>query len=237
MPDLSLNSELLSYPMFWLMLAVIVAAFTPYVFYMCAVVIANLGGRPVPRFGDTLSMMSGRGGGAREATLEEIAQNTREILTLLSTGAAAASGDPEPETEVPPQEERPNEERRSSDAQDDGIGPETAWSDRRRSDRGREARGTGYAGAERGKTYRPGTGNRATDRPSFSDELRGALTRLGLRESELPDIATLTRAYRSAAKSAHPDRGGGADAFVAVKSAYDTVLSEIEANKRGARAV
>lgn len=207
-------------PVVWVMLAVIVAAFAPWAWYALAVMGANIRGRPVPSFGQVI----GRRSRSAPPELEQVAADIREILTLLRTQSGT-------ETRTERREER-REDRRAPEPEDDGLDRSRAWSDRRRSDRGRAARGTGYAGADPDTAYQPGTGNRATDRPAISEAVRTALRRLKLGESELPDVASLTRAYRAAARSTHPDGGGASDSFVAIKAAYDAVLAEIGAARQ-----
>ena len=227
----ALPHSLAADPMFWLMLAFIVIAFTPYCIYALAVLGANLRGRSVPSFGETMSwILPGRPRPSSAAQLDEIAATTRRILELLGETRAASSeqAHAEPETE--------KDRAQAQEPEDSGIDRSAAWSDRRRSDRGREARGTAYSGAEPGKTYKPGTGSRTTDRPSFSEELRAALRQLKLKDAELPDVASLTRAYRDAVKTAHPDAGGSQEGFLTIKAAYDKVLKEISTLRRSAGA-
>jgi hypothetical protein len=48
---------------------------------------------------------------------------------------------------------------------------------------------------------------------------------LGL--TEMPDQAGLDRAYRRAARTAHPDAGGSDAQFIAVKDAYDRLSEKL----------
>lgn len=223
MTDFALPPDLVSNPMFWTMLAVIFVGLLPLVLYTIAVIGANVTGRSVPAFGDVLAVFAGQTRASHDQALDEVAENTRKILELLSQ--QMSQPDATAEAGAFSQEEEPAQ---------DNIDDSAAWSNRRRSDRGFAARGTGYGGADPNKTYNPGTGTRAGDRQMFTDELRNALRLLDLLNGEMPDVAKLTRAYKDAAKAAHPDRGGSTETFLAVKEAYDLVLKEIGAARRGA---
>ena len=229
---MTLDPATLHDPLFWLMAAVILAGFTPFALYLLAVTGANLRGRPVPSFAQVLARLTPGRAAPAAPDLAEIAENTRRILELLAEmQASPAPAAPPPD----PQPERRAERRAPPGMENDGMDRSTAWADRRRSDRGRAARGTGYGGAEPGQTYAPGTGTRASDRPALSDEVRQALARLKLPETDLPDMGVLTRAYRGSARDSHPDRGGSTESFLEIRKAYDLVLREIGAAKKAAR--